>query len=777
MKSLYTLLFVALLFLSGCTAAKMAPKYTAAMYAPELNALNNTFMSASLNISIAPERAWSGRDGVVYTGEFERALQSYLNTHVPHWYIGMRFTGKEVKELDNLDINIVVSRNGLGNTGANHASVKIVNKSHSKSYEEISVEMESQSSMRADDPSYLFRESNNFGVVVGRKILNVLAGDKELIANASAMKKRFEELERLEEEQEILEEERANPENSLKRANEIFVELEKTSKQSIILNSINAYKKAKSEGYKPQQIPGIHPKAIVVTKGGGAYNVEFSLDSERLLEAVPMKLKEAKSYIKKHSKEGIAAIQLAPGTFKREVTEQSKVSSKYIIDYLVEQNPAYYAAQLDYQRALNNYNRTVAQNSASTTTGGNAWAGALIGGLSGLSNGLAQQKIINARNRLAQISPTRKIPQYKSYEYDKMTVSVNKHVPYSVYHIKDKKVQQWKGAFTEDRSFTIVYNKKAEDSGSSYSSHNTEADVENYEKAGVFISGKDVTKLLVSKAKPVRVDNSYAYLNPPTKKKSKAISKKTKATKSKIEKLMESVVAIQNNGNDTIGTGFFIKDNLILTNRHVIDGKTLVTIHTKSGKKLLGKVINVHHDIDLALVKVDYSGKPVTFYNSRVSPGSDVLAIGNPVGLEYSLTKGVVSSVRIREDDDRPLAEKHLYIQTDVAINPGNSGGPLFLNGKVVGVNTWKLVAKDIEGIGFAIHYDEVLKYLKDANHEVTPESRVASSNKKKASKKPKSPPTSSTVQKMKDLKYMHENQLITAEEYEQKRKKLLEAM
>jgi len=769
MKIIHTLLLVSLLFISGCAAPhKTVSTYYIPAYRP------NTDLSTA---KLVPKIFITNTDKFfkVRRYDFRLGLQRYLDHYVPGWDADIALTTPSKlanlrNDIKHVMISISLNKVGHSLSSDSRALVVVDDTGGGRiSFEETMGSQLSTSSTTSNIERRAKKEAYNFGIVTGQKLLNHLADNKNILAKLKANKKKAEELERLERA-------RTNPANSLKRANEIFAELEKNLNKSTILNSINAYEKAKSEGFKPQQYPGIHPKAVVVTKGGGTYDVEFSLDSESFLEALPMTLKEGKRYIKKHSNEGVAAIQLAPGTFKREVTQQSKVSSKYIYDYLVEQNPAYYAAQLDYQRAVAKYNRAVAE-SASQPVIADAWTAALVGGLSGLSNGLAQQSVINARNRLAQISPTRKIPQYKSYEYDKMTVSVKKHVPYSVYHIKDKKVQQWKGAFTEDRSFTIVYNKKAEDTGSSYGSYNTEADVENYEKAGVSISGKDVTKLLVSKAKPVRVDNSYAYLNPPTKKKSKAISKKTKATKSKIEKLMESVVAIQDNGNDIIGTGFFIKDNLILTNRHVIDGKTLVTIRTRSGKKLLGKVINVHHDIDLALVEVDYSGSPVKFYNSKVTPGSDVLAIGNPMGFEYSLTKGVVSNVRVREDEDRPLAEKHLYIQTDVAINPGNSGGPLFVNGKVVGVNTWKLVSKDVEGMGFAIHYGEVLEYLKEANHPVTPDSMVASSSKKKTSKKPKAQPKGSIVQKMEDLKYMNENQLITAEEYEQKRKKLLEAM
>ncbi len=513
-----------------------------------------------------------------------------------------------------------------------------------------------------------------------------------------------------------------NDQESNRKANEIFIRLEREQQGNSILNSISAYEQAKSEGYNPQRFPGIHPNAVILLGGVGDFNIKINFNSDSLLKAVPMELSKGREYIKNYDKEGVMIIKLSPGRIKREVTKRFKVPSKYIATYLVEPNPEYNAAQLDYQSALAEYNMISAKN-RSSSVGSDVLASAILGGINGLQIGLAADRLNQARIKLSSTPPTIKIPQYKEYKYDCMTLSVKKYLSIYIYYIRNKNVQLWSGMLYKEKIFNIPYNKRKTDSGDESRSYYTENDVNMYENGDLIIESKDLAKLIANKPKYFKANDSLSFLNNSNTVGYKSIGKKSnksnknKHAKTKIEKLMDSVVAIQDGGNNTIGTGFFVGKNIIITNRHVVDGKNLITIQTISGKKLVGSIIDVNYDIDLALIKVNYSGKPVTFYTGKVSPGTDVLAIGNPMGLNYSLTKGIVSNVRLRRDVNIPYSKQHLFIQTDVAINPGNSGGPLFLNGKVVGINTLKLVAKDIEGIGFAIHYKEILKYLKETKN------------------------------------------------------------
>ena len=90
-----------------------------------------------------------------------------------------------------------------------------------------------------------------------------------------------------------------------------------------------------------------------------------------------------------------------------------------------------------------------------------------------------------------------------------------------------------------------------------------------------------------------------------------------------------------------------------------------------------------------------------------------VEALGHPSGLEFSITRGIISAIRKIRTSSILYEKEVLFIQTDAAINPGNSGGPLYYGNKVIGVNTQKVAGKNIEGLGFAVHYSEIISFLR----------------------------------------------------------------
>jgi S1-C subfamily serine protease len=158
-----------------------------------------------------------------------------------------------------------------------------------------------------------------------------------------------------------------------------------------------------------------------------------------------------------------------------------------------------------------------------------------------------------------------------------------------------------------------------------------------------------------------------------------------------------------------LGSGFIIdKSGLILTNAHVVDKADRVTVRLKDGRTLQGKVQGVDEVTDLALVKVNAGADlPIAALgsSSNVQVGDWAIAVGNPLGLDNTVTLGIVSTLR-RTSRDVGIGNKRLeFIQTDAAINPGNSGGPLLnADGEVIGINT--AIRGDAMGIGFAIPID-----------------------------------------------------------------------
>ena len=167
------------------------------------------------------------------------------------------------------------------------------------------------------------------------------------------------------------------------------------------------------------------------------------------------------------------------------------------------------------------------------------------------------------------------------------------------------------------------------------------------------------------------------------------------------------------------GTGFFItEDGYILTNHHVVDGASSVSVTLYNGESYDAKVIGSDEDYDIAVIKIDVTGAtPVVLGDSsKLAIGESVAAVGNPLGeLTFSMTEGIVSCVnRAINVDGTPFN----MIQIDCSINPGNSGGPLFNSyGEVVGIVSAKYSSYSnttVEGIGFAIPINDVVSLVKD---------------------------------------------------------------
>lgn len=174
------------------------------------------------------------------------------------------------------------------------------------------------------------------------------------------------------------------------------------------------------------------------------------------------------------------------------------------------------------------------------------------------------------------------------------------------------------------------------------------------------------------------------------------------------------------------GSGVILsEDGLILTNNHVVKNalKIEVKLHNETpnvrmpDSTLVAKLIGVDREADLAVIKIERKGLPtLTFGDStKLRQGQLVMAFGNPLGLEGSVSMGIVSSTARQIKLDDPMT----YVQTDAPINPGNSGGPLVdSEGRVVGINTFILTQSGgSEGIGFAVpsnlvrsSYEQIIK-------------------------------------------------------------------
>lgn len=160
-----------------------------------------------------------------------------------------------------------------------------------------------------------------------------------------------------------------------------------------------------------------------------------------------------------------------------------------------------------------------------------------------------------------------------------------------------------------------------------------------------------------------------------------------------------------------VGSGFIVSsDGYVLTNAHVVDSATEVTVKLTDKREFKAKVVGTDKRTDVALLKIDASNLPYvkTGDAEHSKVGEWVIAVGSPFGFENTVTAGIISAKARRLPDENYVP----FIQTDVAINPGNSGGPLFnLNGEVIGINS-QIYSRSggFMGISFAIPIDVALK-------------------------------------------------------------------
>lgn len=166
------------------------------------------------------------------------------------------------------------------------------------------------------------------------------------------------------------------------------------------------------------------------------------------------------------------------------------------------------------------------------------------------------------------------------------------------------------------------------------------------------------------------------------------------------------------------------KDAFVVTNHHVIAGASQVEISLSDGTRIPAEILGSDELTDLAVLRVSSEkiNKVAEFGNSdKVKPGEPVIAIGNPLGLQFSgsVTQGIISgterAIPIDSNGDGQVDWNAEVMQTDAAINPGNSGGALInMDGKVIGINSMKIAQSAVEGIGLAIPSNLAIPIIED---------------------------------------------------------------
>ena len=166
----------------------------------------------------------------------------------------------------------------------------------------------------------------------------------------------------------------------------------------------------------------------------------------------------------------------------------------------------------------------------------------------------------------------------------------------------------------------------------------------------------------------------------------------------------------------SLGSGFvWSSDGIIVTNNHVVEGASRITVNFNDGKQVPARLIGVDPDSDLAVLRVEgkgFTAAPIGT-SGDLMIGETVVAVGNPFGLSGTVTTGVLSALGRSVPSETQGRTYTDFIQTDASINPGNSGGPLLnIEGKVIGINV--AIYAQAQGIGFAIPVDRARKVIQD---------------------------------------------------------------
>jgi len=465
----------------------------------------------------------------------------------------------------------------------------------------------------------------------------------------------------------------------------------------------------------------VHPKVLV-------YDASQNRDASFKFNSVVDETVTAAADVERETGP-LIVFYITDASASRNIVDKKDVPSSYVSGSRQVPNPSYSIAQMDCQRAQSNYAAQQARNSLLPARG---W-GAVI---QGVAEGLSAASVQQVCNQFAAMQAYTDEDVYSKYSYTQTEVSISKKVAGRIFAVDPSggTVEAYPLALDEKKTVSVVYGRKPEDH-SPLNGQIADADLEHLAAAPLEIDGSALIASL-STTMPERYTlggftnllahppqgapkTDYASNAPAAavigtgggaKMSPVALASNQNAIDAATSDPRMSSVVVILNPSGLMGAGFYVDPNEILTNYHVVEGSSTLQVRSVEGKVFTGKVVKRDIGLDLAVVKVDVVGQPVQFANTVVKIGQSVEAIGHPQGLFFSVSRGIVSAVRQMKGVLAPGADKALLIQTDAAINAGNSGGPLFMQDRVVGVNTIKF--KGAQGLGFAVHYSEVLRFL-----------------------------------------------------------------
>lgn len=363
------------------------------------------------------------------------------------------------------------------------------------------------------------------------------------------------------------------------------------------------------------------------------------------------------------------------------------VTSRYISGYLSLPNPRY----AQYLNAVNQANA----NYQSCLT-----RKAIEKGQTGRSFTMCIRPSVGG-----QPSATISQPQYSSYQYTITSTTVAKNFRFKAFASDGDQYRIADCDRSEYRTFFVISGMRQDDE-EGFKTLDAPSDVLNFQNQTL---SAPISDCLENVARSTEIFNGFAATATASVEPS---DENGGAPANPLVGILNNSVVVITNSNG-MGSGFFVTPQHIITNAHVVGDNQVITIRNRKGVSGSGLVIAKDDNTDLAIIVSGIQGMPAELSTEVIQQGEDVYALGHPVGLEFSLSKGVVSAIRNEEH----ILGSFQVIQTDAAISPGNSGGPLGLKtGGVVGINVYKRIDENSEGLAFAITSPEIVKFLKKNN-------------------------------------------------------------
>lgn len=478
--------------------------------------------------------------------------------------------------------------------------------------------------------------------------------------------------------------------------------------------ALQAVDEAKKQGLVPTEVPGLSITFVETTSKTllkeGQIEFPVAIDVDLPFKTVKTTLDQALGG--GAQADYVLALEVSVAKTLQRIQKVDRVGSRYLSGHRDVPNPAYEPARMAVYQAQS----AVSSNEAQYCQG----YGCLGKAIAGIALAV---RLKSANEAFAKTPMTLTEPVYQGYQFNVSDMDDRKAVTANYYVVDTRQHNYFKSVFDvgEEKHFRVAYNLNDNDpSRDTYlKQYDKEESVKHFDEAPVTVKLSEVLAQFVAKGGDSRPFKSLTAIR------DEMLQDKNTALAAYRERAQDQAASTQNdarfdsvvevlNPKGELGAGFFVQPDLILTNYHVIDGTQFVEMKMHNGMETFGKVVKSDARLDLALIRCQARGKPVVFHTGPIPLGSTVEAIGHPNGLEFSITRGVVSALRERPSPMGVGGKPVLFVQTDAPINPGNSGGPLFLDNKVVAVNDNKFVSKGIEGIGFAVHYTEIEDFLKE---------------------------------------------------------------